>query len=205
MNPFDNQSQTYDNESRRIEAADAIAHAMIHSLEIRSDMSLMEYGAGTGLVTLHFQPLVKKIAAIDSSRGMLEVLERKIRQQEMDNIGLLWLDGMKNAIPRWEYDIAICSMTFHHIKNTDSILSQFNDSLKQPGQLALVDLDKEEGDFHSDNDGVEHFGFDREPLAKMAENIGFHSIRFSTPYVIKKKTAAGVDKDYPLFLMLAKK
>lgn len=205
MNRFDQEAKTWDNEQRRIDTANAIAHGLRQALNIKPHYHLMEYGAGTGLVTLHFQPLVEKLTAIDSSQGMLEVLGEKIDSQNKGNIELQSIDIEQQALPREQYDIVICAMTLHHLNDTAHALSEFFLSLKPSGQLGIVDLDKEDGDFHKDNMGIHHFGFERSSIKALARNAGFHSIEMSTPYIIKKQTSQGVMKDFSLFLLKADK
>ncbi len=38
----------------------------------------MDYGTGTGNIALRIAPQVKKIIAVDSAKGMLEVLKEKL-------------------------------------------------------------------------------------------------------------------------------
>ena len=68
-------------------------------------------------------------------------------------------------------------------------------------ELALADLDKEEGDFHPPGtEGVYHFGFDRAELGGLLEQQGFSRIEFTTAHIFKGET-----KDYPIFLVTAEK
>ncbi len=205
MNRFDQEAKTWDHEQRRIDTANAIAHALQQALNIEPHHHLMEYGAGTGLVTLHFQPLVEKITAIDSSQGMLEILREKIDSQKIDTIELQPIDIEQQVLPKNQYDIVICAMTLHHLKDTAHVLSEFYKSLKPSGQLGIVDLDKEEGDFHKDTKGIHHFGYERTSIKTLARNAGFHSIEITTPYIIHKQTSQGIMKDFSLFMLEAKK
>ena len=71
--------------------------------------------------------------------------------------------------------------------------------LKPNGQIALADLDTEDGHFHSENtEGVYHFGFDRKELKHLFEENGFKNVEFVTTHTIDK---AG--KPYPVFLLTA--
>ncbi len=204
-NRFDLKANTWDSKTRRVIAANAVAQSMIDALNIKQSHHVMEFGAGTGLVTMHFQPLVKKITAIDSSTAMMNVLREKIIQQHIDNIELKCVDIEHSTLADSEYDIIISSMTLHHLNDIEHVLNQFYQSLKPPAQIAIVDLDKEPGDFHSDNSGVKHFGFERVELNHLAQRIGFHSIQFSTPHIIKKETNEGIEKEFSLFMMAGKK
>jgi len=94
-------------------------------------------------------------------------------------------------------------LTLHHIPDTGKILRAFYQLLDNSGYLCVADLDKEDGTFHED-EFHGHLGFDREELAAHAAQIGFQSIRFTTAFHMIKDVQ-GVSKDYPIFLMVARK
>jgi hypothetical protein len=83
------------------------------------------------------------------------------------------------------------------------MLRAFYELLDNSGYLCVSDLDKEDGTFHTE-EFHGHLGFDREELAAQAASIGFHDIRFTTAFHMIKDVQ-GVSKDYPLFLMVARK
>ncbi len=49
-------------------------------------MDILDFGCGTGLLTLHFQPLARSVTGLDSSPGMLDALKAKIRDQNLANV-----------------------------------------------------------------------------------------------------------------------
>ena len=65
-------------------------------------------------------------------------------------------------------------------------------------QTRLADLETEDGSFHPDNEGVHHFGFDREALIDMARYAAFRDPEVSTPSVLRKPHG-----DFPVFLITA--
>ena len=101
-------------------------------------------------------------------------------------------------------DALTSTMTLHHIEDTETLLSSFFNLLKPGGQIALADLDMEPGDFHSDNAGVRHFGFDRKRLREMLAAAGFVDIEDTTAYTVHKDRPRG-RADYPIFLFTGRK
>ena len=58
-----------------------------------------------------------------------------------------------------------------------------------------------DGSFHAHgNDGVYHFGFDRDKLTEMATKCGFVDAAFTTALTLEKP-----DRTYPVFLFSAYK
>ena len=78
-----------------------------------------------------------------------------------------------------KFDGIISSMTIHHLEDIPALFSKFYTMLDDHGFIAIADLDSEDGTFHSDNEGVFHYGFDRHLLAEYAQKAGFKDVTFS--------------------------
>jgi ubiquinone/menaquinone biosynthesis C-methylase UbiE len=52
----------------------------------RHGQCVLDYGAGTGLLTLNLQPQVAAIVAMDSSAGMLEKVTEKLHAAGIRNV-----------------------------------------------------------------------------------------------------------------------
>ena len=68
---FDHAAVTWDEKPGRIKLAADVANAILKSVEVHADMDVLDYGCGTGLLTLSLQPHVRSITGADSSHGML--------------------------------------------------------------------------------------------------------------------------------------
>ena len=88
-------------------------------------------------------------------------------------------------------------MPIHHIEDIEAMLQKMYGLLTPKGFVALADLETEKGDFHSDNRGVFHFGFDPEMLKTMAEKVGFREVRLYDANTIYKPQAS-----YGVFLLV---
>lgn len=203
---FDIEAKTWDMNEARVLMASAVADAMIHVLELSGAETLLDYGAGTGIAAFRLQPLVRQVIAADSSRGMLEVIDEKVKATGAKNVTTVVLDLTKDAAPSGDLrpDVIVSAMTLHHIANTAQFATRLYDLLPSGGKIAVADLDTEAGDFHSDNTGVEHFGFDRAELTKLFSGAGFHGIRIETAYDMLRSTPEG-EKHFPIFLLSAHK
>lgn len=200
MSRFDQLALEWDKEQKRVENARKIGEAIVSSVPLSEDMNVMDFGAGTGLLTLYIQPYVKHIDAVDNSEGMLSVLKEKIEKAGIENITPVKKDLEKEDFGEEKYDLIISSMTMHHIKNLENFLEKLYKVLKKGGYIAVADLEKEDGTFHSDNEGVYHFGFDQDEIVSLFQKAGFKDISIKTVNKIHKN-----DKDYGVFLIVAKK
>ncbi len=202
-NDFDARARTWDEDEAKAERAQRVAEAIASGVPSLSGRSVLEYGAGTGLLGLALQPLVAEVTLADSSPGMLAVAREKIASRQIRNARTLQLDLAAGPPPDLRFDLVCTLMTLHHIPDTDRILSAFHRLLRKAGVLCISDLDREDGSFHGPGFSG-HNGFDREDLRARTERSGFRNARFETVHEVEKWTAAGTRR-YPVFLVIAEK
>jgi 2-polyprenyl-3-methyl-5-hydroxy-6-metoxy-1,4-benzoquinol methylase len=104
-----------------------------------------------------------------------------------------------------EFEVILCAMTLHHVREIGLLLSRLHSMLLPGGLLALADLDKEDGSFHQDTRGVEHHGFEREWIRRQLQAAGFIQVNFETAYEIEKPGPSGEPRRFPVFLATARK
>jgi len=202
---FNTEAATWDENPGRVTMAHDVARAILGTVQPGPDMDVLDFGCGTGLLTLALQPYVRTITAVDSSQGMLDVLDAKIRARSLTNVRtrLVNLDrGDKLPGP---FDLVVSSMTFHHIRDVGMLLDRIAGVLKPGGRIAVADLDSDEGKFHDSDEGVFHNGFDRCVMMKSFEAAGFSSVRNRTAAIIQKPGPSGEMRTFTVFLMTAQK
>lgn len=203
MNEFDEKARTWDADPAKVERALQVAAAIRAQVGALADKAVLEYGCGTGLLGFALQPEVAHLTLADTSRGMLQILGEKIVASGAQNIASLELDLSVGPLPDLRFDLVCTLMTLHHIPDTVAILARFHELLRERGALCIADLDLEDGSFHGpDFEG--HKGFDREALAQQMRQVGFQNVRFTTPCVVVRQTAAG-SREFPVFLMVGEK
>ena len=197
---FDDRAKTWDAEPRRLQLATDISAALERHVPLRPDWTALDYGAGTGLLTLALAPRVRSILAVDASQGMLDVLAQKARSTGLRRVETLRADFTQDPLPPGPFDLVASAMTLHHVADVELLLQKFFALLAPGGHLALADLDAEDGSFHGHADGIFHFGFDRVVFAKQLAAAGFHGIRFDTAARTVKN-----GRTYTIFLAAARK
>ncbi|MDQ0230177.1 class I SAM-dependent methyltransferase [Metabacillus malikii] len=179
-NVFEQLAKRYDTEDR-IEIANIIVKEVRPHLQNSKTKTLIDYGSGTGLVSLQVTDLVESVMLIDSSKQMLEVAEAKIKQQSITNATVLYSD-FTEATPDLKADIVLMSLVLLHIKDTKKILQELFNILNDGGQLIIIDFDKNENINHP----KVHNGFIHHELSKTLSEVGFTSIEIRTFYHGKK-------------------
>jgi len=202
---FDTAAANWDEKPQRVRLANEVADALIRELALTDAMNLLDFGCGTGLLTLRLQPLVRTIVGADSSRGMLDVLNAKIAAADLGNVCSMNLDLEQGDTLKGKYHRIVSSMTLHHVREIEPLLAQFHNALMPGGMVGLADLDLDGGLFHEDNTGVFHFGFDRTALRAMLEAAGFTGVRDLTAAEIAKPAGDGTSRRFSVFLLTARK
>ena len=83
---FDQSAATWDNEPRRIALMKDVGEAILREARPTKDMDILDYGCGTGLVSLLLLPHIRSVTGADNSTGMLEVLNQKISDGRIANM-----------------------------------------------------------------------------------------------------------------------
>jgi len=191
---FAHKSKSWDMNSKRVQNAKGIADLIVKNIKLNRSMELMDFGAGTGLLSYFVSPHVSKISAVDNSPSMLLEFKNKCDEFSCET-EIIEKDLSTDLLDR-KFDGIISSMTIHHLEDTKALFSKLYTMLNEGGFIAIADLDTEDGSFHSDNAGVFHHGFDRETLEKEAKEVGFREIGFELASTISKP-----HREFTVFLM----
>lgn len=195
---FEHKAEVYDNDNNRVSNVENIANAIMARVGLTPNTHLMDFGSGTGLLLERIAPLVRKITAVDVSKSMNEQLAKK-RTSLSCELNILEVD-LENSVINEKFDGIISSMTMHHVKDIQAMFATFYSLLNEGGTIAISDLDKEDGSFHTEDTGVYHFGFAQEAIAKAATQAGFREVETVNASVVKKPHG-----EFSVFLLTAKK
>lgn len=201
--PFNAVAQTWDEDPRRVAVAAAIVAKMIGALRLTPQTTLLDYGAGTGLVSLALAPHVGRLIAVDEADGMLDILRAKLAEADPGNVEVRhWSAGQDNSgLP--EFDVITGSMVLHHMEDIPAAAAVFHGLLRPGGVAAFADLDLDDGRFHGKEMHTFHPGFDRGWLRAVFEQAGFTSVAFQEAHQVTKKFTDGEERTFPIFLLTA--
>lgn len=164
---FDKEAIQWDENPGRAKLARDVADAIIKTMNLQKNSNVLDFGCGTGLITMLLQPHVGSVTGADSSKGMLGILEDKIKKNKLSNVFIQLMDFEKEENGTGQYDLIVSNMTLHHVSDISVLFSRWYGLLKQHGRVCFSDLDPEDGSFHADNAGVFHFGFSRKNLKEL--------------------------------------
>lgn len=201
MNRFDEAAKTWDNKQTSIDSSSACVQNLLEKIELKKDANILDYGCGTGFISFALSSNDNNILGMDYSDGMVDRFNEKVKELNFSNIKAIKHNMNEEELPKNQFDLIISSMTMHHIKDTDMFAKKCKQALKKGAIVCINDLEKEDGTFHKkhNNDGVEHFGYEKEDICKLFENQGFEIISCDTVYKHERN-----DSEYPLFNLIAK-
>ena len=202
---FDKEAAQWDASPLRRDLARAVGVAIRQATHIAPGWRILDYGAGTGLVTLQLQPEAASVIAVDQSSGMLKKLGEKLAAAGIQNVQTRQWDLEKQPFPESGLDLVASSMTLHHLRDVPTVFHRFAQLLKPGGWIAMADLDVEDGSFHGPNPDVFHLGFDRAVIREWLADAGFKDIAITEAHQIQKPDAAGLVHAYLIFLAVGRR
>ncbi len=203
---FDDKAKSWDDDPQKSERNENIAEAIIRNLNGRSEMKALEFGAGTGALSFLLKDYCQSVTLIDSSNGMLEVLNEKIKRNSVDNFIPLNMDLLNAKLDdNFKFDLIYTAMTMHHVEDLEGIIAKFSEILNIGGQLFIADLCPEDGNFHLGiNAGNYHKGIDIESLIPIFNKYSIKQTDYKVIYKTKRNINGKI-VDYPIFLFSAEK
>jgi cyclopropane fatty-acyl-phospholipid synthase-like methyltransferase len=195
---FAHKAASYEQNPDRVDNVQQIATAMLEAVRFESGMQIMDFGSGTGLLLERIAPHVAKVSALDVSASMLDQLRPKLPSLACE-VELIQLDLESATLDR-RFDGIISSMTLHHIRDVPALFEKLHAMLHPGGFIALADLDREDGSFHTEDTHVEHPGFGRSEIERLATRAGFLDVQTRTASRMRKH-----GREYPVFLLTARR
>ena len=205
---FDEAAANWDAEPRRIELAHAVGEAVLRQVRLTPDMDILDYGCGTGLLGLFLLPHVRSVTGADSSPGMLRVLEAKIRAGGLRRMRAQRLDLGHDPVP--ELPLSLDS-------------GQHGDAPCRPDRRVVGGIlpdvvawrlfwplptwTRNRGCFMVPMllQSVFHHGFDRHVFMDCMCQVGLVDVTDMTAHVIRKPTANGEMREFPVFLIVGRR
>ena len=203
MNQFDAKANGWDIEPIHWNRSKAIAERILDYLPENQTIHALEYGAGTGILSFMLSERLSKITLMDSSSEMVKVINEKIENAGVSHLEAFQYDLEKEEYTLKTFDLIYTQMVMHHMQYPEQIYSDFYKLLNPDGVLAVADLFLEDGSFHGEMKNV-HPGFDPEAIKQQLLEIGFIDSSIQ-PCFVMKKSSNGSLREYPVFLIFARK
>jgi ubiquinone/menaquinone biosynthesis C-methylase UbiE len=198
---FDQKARELDEHPIMREMALEFFRTLLNHVPMSQSFDVLDYGCGSGLIGMHLYPTVRSLTMMDSSEGMLDILNEKIETEHISNMQVMNCELEDSKIESSTYDVIYLNNVLHHIDDVTSFLKLIKNLLKPSGYLCIGDFEKEDGSFHEDNSDVYHFGFDKQEIDDYFDKCSLNKKKSERYYTIKKPNQSGKIQDYPLFFV----
>ena len=150
---------------------------VLAALDLKPGMVVADVGAGTGLFTRLFSPLVGKegkVYAVDISDEFVAHIERLAKQQKQANIVGVVCDPDNVKLAPNSVDLVYICDTYHHFEFPQKTMASIHKALKPDGQVVLIDFIRKEG--VSSEWILGHVRAGQEVFTQEIEDAGFKQI-----------------------------
>ena len=186
---FNHRAESFDSPKNQF-LAELIKKNIEKQMHDLSSKSILDFGGGTGLISLPLAKKVNSVTLVDISDKMLEQARIKVKNQKLENLHLLQQDLLLKPLEQ-TFDLIIVSRVLHHMPHLDSSLAMFKEHLTPGGQLFIADYTVPDGENH---------GFIISELEETLKNHGFSDIQTQILY---SSDNLFLDKPSQLFLTSA--
>ena len=107
---------------------DNYTEQLISKMILSKEDTVLDVGCGEGSVTIPLSKEVASVTAIDATDKMLEILDEKIKEQEINNIETIKDDVNYVTLEKYgNYDIVLASRVVNGIKSPKKVFSNLNE------------------------------------------------------------------------------
>jgi SAM-dependent methyltransferase len=210
---FDAAAATWDDDEQRARRTRAIGAEIRSRLGEHTYHRALDFGAGTGSLSLLLADRFDEILLVDTSPGMLAAaagkiaaagpaLAARVRPLAVD---LTSHDPAGRPEPG-SVDVVYTSMALHHVPDVARLLRTFHALLAPGGLLLVADLAADaDGSYHGHDEAFGgHHGFAPADLQATLSAAGFATAELSTVFVVHR-AVDGVERDYPVLLAVTRR
>jgi ubiquinone/menaquinone biosynthesis C-methylase UbiE/DNA-binding HxlR family transcriptional regulator len=148
-------------------------------LRLMPAMVIADLGAGEGAFALLLAQSAKRVIAVDSSAGMIEVGSAQAVRNGVKNVEYRQGDMEELPIGDGEVDLVFFSQSLHHALHPARALEEAWRILGAGGRVAILDLVKHRFEEARELYADEWLGFGEAELEAMLEKAGFADVRAS--------------------------
>ena len=151
--------------------------AIVAALALQPGMVVADLGAGTGFYTFLFAQQVGpsgRVYAVDISENFIEHIKQTANSQDLQNIEGIVNTQQSTQLPAESVDVVFVCDTYHHFEYPQTMLASIHQSLRQNGQLVIIDFRKQPG--LSSSWVMSHVRADEIAVIREVESVGFKLI-----------------------------
>ena len=150
---------------------------VVAACKIKPGTSVADIGAGTGLFTRMFSPLVGsegRVYAVDIAENFLDHIQKTAADAKLSNIVGIMCDQHSTKLPPASIDMAFICDTYHHFEFPHKTIRSVHRALRPGGQVVLIEFRRVKG--VSSDWIMEHVRAGQETFTKEIVAAGFKQV-----------------------------
>lgn len=166
--------KTFEGESREIYA---LREKIVAACQLKPGMAVADVGAGTGLFTRQFAPVVGpkgKVIAVDISEKFLDHIAKTCKAANIANVEFLKCSATSTELPANSVDLVFICDTYHHFEYPFRTMASIRKALRPGGRLVVIDFHRIKG--KSSDFVMGHVRAGQEVFVKEIEESGFKKV-----------------------------
>jgi 2-polyprenyl-3-methyl-5-hydroxy-6-metoxy-1,4-benzoquinol methylase len=138
-------------------------------------MDVVDFGCGTGALTVELARWAKHVTAIDRSDLALSKAKAEASRQKLANITFLAADLEQLPLPAASADLVVISQSLHHVENIQAVLSESARLLRPGGRVVVLELLPHTEAWVRSRLGHQHLGFEPDDVIAAMASSGFEA------------------------------
>jgi predicted methyltransferase len=150
---------------------------VIEAMGLKPGMAIADIGAGTGLFTRLFSPLVGpqgKVFAVDIAENFVKHIERQAQADGLTNVVGIVCQSDSAHLPPSSIDLAFICDAYHHFEYPQKTMRSIHQALKPGGEVILIDFQRIPG--VSSDFVMNHVRAGQEVFTKEIIDAGFEQV-----------------------------
>ncbi|HEV7237925.1 MAG TPA: methyltransferase domain-containing protein [Thermoanaerobaculia bacterium] len=165
---------------------------VLQGLQLAPDMTVLEYGAGTGWLARYLTQLGCRMILLDVAPTALTIARELYAKQpvigERPEPQFLVFDGRRIDLPDASVDRILCFDSFHHAPNPDEVLREFGRVLKPRGIAAFAEPGPKhsmtpQSQYEMRTYGVVEADIDIHAIWESAKRLGFVDLKLAAFHI----------------------
>ncbi|EJD42349.1 S-adenosyl-L-methionine-dependent methyltransferase [Auricularia subglabra TFB-10046 SS5] len=171
---------------------------------------VLELGCGTGLLSVALAPHVRHIWALDTSEGMIAMLEAKVEAQQLQGKvvpRVKLLDDPNDPVLEGNaFDLVVSHLVFHHIPDMQHMVNVLHGCCKPDGGRIWVSDFEDDGpqaeNFHRKtiHNTIERHGLKRGEMKDILVRAGFQEVDVFESFRMDKAIDSGDKQNFPFIV-----